>query len=111
MPYIQERTPGSTVSKNGRLILVSNRLPVTLRRTLDGKFEYHASSGGLVSGLTGLLRSRSFLWYGWPGLDIHERYKESVEANLLNKYSAVPVWLSASEADLHYNGFSSTLNP
>ena len=111
MPYVQETTPGSTVSKKGRLMLVSNRLPVTLRRNLDGKFEYHASSGGLVSGLTGLLRSRSFLWYGWPGLEIHEQCKESVEVNLLNHYNAVPVWLNASDADLHYNGFSSTLNP
>ena len=50
-----------------RLLIVSNRLPVTVTRNADGLWQYSLSSGGLVSALGGLKKLRSFLWIGWPG--------------------------------------------
>ena len=50
----------------GRLLVVSNRLPITLRKE-ENQWHYTMSSGGLVSALSGLKQSSSFLWIGWPG--------------------------------------------
>lgn len=52
----------------GRLVVVSNRLPVTIEQDDEG-FHYKGSSGGLVSALTSLKESMKFLWVGWPGID------------------------------------------
>lgn len=50
-----------------RLIVVSNRLPITITKNKDGKYEFKLSSGGLVSALSGLKKLRKFIWIGWPG--------------------------------------------
>ncbi len=50
----------------GRLILVSNRLPVTVK-VEGGDFTVKASSGGLVTGLRGPHESSGGTWIGWPG--------------------------------------------
>jgi trehalose-6-phosphate synthase len=52
-----------------RLWVVSNRLPVTLTRKIDG-WDMVKSSGGLVSALDGLKQSTSFIWLGWPGMHL-----------------------------------------
>ena len=49
-----------------RLIVVSNRLPVTLRRHGDG-WKVAASSGGLVTAMEPILNRSEGLWIGWPG--------------------------------------------
>lgn len=36
------------------LLLVSNRLPITIKRSEDGKYDLSMSIGGLMSGLSGL---------------------------------------------------------
>jgi len=56
-----------TVRDNGRLIVVSNRLPLVLHAREDGSWEARASSGGLVSALVPVLRRRGGMWLGWPG--------------------------------------------
>ncbi len=92
---------------NPRLIVVSNRLPVTVKCSRDSTFEYATSPGGLVSGLNGILRDVPSQWYGWPGMDIPDRKKKDVEETLWRDHRAVPVWLSEDLAGSHYNGFSS----
>ena len=59
-------------SSEGRLLLVSNRLPITIKRSDEGKYDMSMSSGGLVSGLSGLSKTTTFQWYGWPGLEVPE---------------------------------------
>ncbi len=49
-----------------RLIVVSNRLPLTLRKT-DGHWTTERSSGGLASAMNPLLRQGSGIWIGWAG--------------------------------------------
>ena len=95
---------------NPRLIIVSNRLPVTVKSSQDGAFEYSTSTGGLVSGLNGISYKMSSQWYGWPGIDITEGERNNVKETLWRGYRAVPVWISEDLADSHYNGFSSA-NP
>jgi trehalose 6-phosphate synthase len=95
----------------GRLLLVSNRLPITIKRSEDGKYDFSMSSGGLVSGLSGLSKSTKFQWYGWPGLEVPQDEIEGVKARLLQDYGAVPVMLDDDLADRHYNGFSSEFAP
>lgn len=94
-------------SDSGRLLLVSNRLPITIRRSEGGKYEFSMSSGGLVTGLSGLAKTTTFQWYGWPGLEVPENEVDTVKTRLREEYGAVPVFIDDQLADRHYNGFSS----
>jgi trehalose 6-phosphate synthase len=91
----------------GRLLLVSNRLPITIKRSDDGKYDTSMSSGGLVSGLSGLSKATTFQWYGWPGIQIPDDEIEDVKKTLKEEYNAIPIMLEDELADKHYNGFSS----
>ena len=94
-------------AEEGRLLLVSNRLPITIKRSDEGKYEMSMSSGGLVSGLSGLSKTTTFQWYGWPGLEVPDDEVETLEGQLREEYNAVPIMLDDELADRHYNGFSS----
>src|SRR5688572_8602128 len=50
----------------GRLVVVSNRLPIIIEAEEDS-WRVRPSSGGLVTALTPVLRRASGLWFGWPG--------------------------------------------
>lgn len=53
-------------SGGARLIVVSNRLPLTLRKTDEG-WSTERSSGGLASAMNPLLRKGGGDWIGWAG--------------------------------------------
>lgn len=93
----------------GRLILASNRMPVSMKREKEGQYSFHQGTGGLVSGLSGLARSTRFIWFGWPGLEIPPSERQDVEKKLLDEYNVVPVHLDDDLADRHYNGFSNSI--
>lgn len=101
MPAVEE-----PLRLEARLLLVSNRLPITISRE-DGGFKYQMSAGGLVSGLSGLSKSTTFQWYGWPGLETSAEESKELTTRLRDDYNAVPVFISDELADKHYNGFSS----
>jgi trehalose 6-phosphate synthase len=92
---------------DSRLLLISNRLPITIKRSSEGKYEYSMSSGGLVTGLSGLSKTTTFQWYGWPGLEIPEDEIDEVTTKLKEEFNAIPVFMDDDLADRHYNGFSS----
>ncbi|KAH0558872.1 hypothetical protein GP486_004497 [Trichoglossum hirsutum] len=98
-----------TSNSGSNLLLVSNRLPITIKRSDDGNYEFSMSSGGLVSGLSGLTKSTTFYWYGWPGLEVPEADVPLVKQKLKNEYNAVPVFIDDELADRHYNGFSNSI--
>jgi len=56
------------LGENGveRLVVVSNRLPQTLK-CQDGKWATQRSSGGLATAMNPLLRQTGGIWIGWPG--------------------------------------------
>ena len=98
-------------SGESRLLLVSNRLPITIKRSEDGGYDFSMSSGGLVSGLSGLSKSTTFQWYGWPGLEVPENETGPLKARLIDEYNAIPIFIDDELADRHYNGFSSKTIP
>ena len=94
-----------------RLIVVSNRLPVTLKCTRDDTYSIHPSSGGLVTGLSGLAKSGlEYRWYGWPGMEVPKQHISCVRDDLLYEHDAVPVLLDNGTAAHYYDGFSSRLS-
>ncbi|KAI9334963.1 glycosyltransferase family 20-domain-containing protein [Obelidium mucronatum] len=103
-------TPSSTSSQTPsieqpRLLLVSNRLPITVKQRPNGSFEYARSSGGLVSALSGLSKDTKYEWIGWPGQSIPPQLQQQVSSDLHSLYSAIPVFLSDQTAAAHYTGF------
>jgi trehalose 6-phosphate synthase/phosphatase len=48
------------------LIIVSNRLPVSVKKT-DGQLEFFPSVGGLATGLASYANDPHNKWIGWPG--------------------------------------------
>ena len=90
-----------------RLLLVSNRLPITIRRSEGGDYDFSMSSGGLVSGLAGLAKTTSFKWFGWPGQEVPADEIRTLKNKLKDEFNAVPIFLDPDVADRHYNGFSS----
>lgn len=94
----------------GRVLVVANRLPITIKADAEGNFDYTMSSGGLVSGLRSLAKVVDFKWFGWPGIDVHRNDKDKVRSQLHDQFNAVPIFLAEDLAERHYNGFSSTFS-
>lgn len=93
-------------SEKPRLIIASNRLPLSITEN-DGKYQATASSGGLVSALRGI-GAASYLWLGWPGMEIKEEDRDPVNIALA-KENAAAVYLDDQLAQNHYNGFSNAI--
>jgi len=96
-----------------RLLIVSNRLPITIEKK-DGKLSLKESSGGLVSGLSSYLDSlkgssfpskTDYVWLGWPGIEIEEPLQPELKKNILNEYRSYPVFLPESLMENFYEGF------
>ena len=89
-----------------RLVVVANRLPVTVR-THQGGVRVGRASGGLATGLRSWQERSSAVWIGWPG-DVSSM-SEAQRASLEQKLAAanlVPVHLSAEQIERYYEGFS-----
>ncbi len=84
----------------GRLILVSNRLPVTVRRQGTQKTLIH-SAGGLVSGLEPMHQHGDGLWIGNMEAPEAARF-----ADELRRKRLCPVLLGKEDAQRHYEGYS-----
>lgn len=93
--------------KKRQLVIVSNRLPLSLKK-LDGHYESTLSSGGLVTALSGISNSTNVRWFGWPGLNIEDPEERKEVAEALADKDAVGVFLDEELAHSHYNVFSST---
>jgi trehalose 6-phosphate synthase/phosphatase len=89
-----------------RLLLVSNRLPVTVKVEKDA-VSVVRSAGGLATGLSGPHENSGGLWIGWPGevSRLSESQRASVESQLA-ELRCVPLYLSASEVSRFYEGYS-----
>ena len=86
----------------GPILVVSNRLPVTLQRG-PGGLERRRSSGGLVSALEPLMSQRGGTWIGWPGMKLQPG--ESLTTSD-DSYDLHPVELTTTEVNRFYHGFS-----
>jgi trehalose 6-phosphate synthase/phosphatase len=88
-----------------RLVIVSNRLPVTIDKQ-EGELIYHPSAGGLATGLNSLDDSTHRIWVGWPGREIKDPWEQEAIRKDLHKQNLAPVFLSKKEIKLYYEGFS-----
>ncbi len=89
-----------------RLLIVSNRLPVTVRVT-DGKPTVRRSVGGLATGLRGPHERSGGLWIGWPGTI--ENVGAAAHADIdrqLAELRTVPLSLDATEVATFYEHIS-----
>ena len=102
-----------------RLIIVSNRLPISLSREGD-TIVAKESVGGLVTGLGAYLESMDesspfgdeFIWIGWPGMQLDEEAQFDFSSKIMDKFSISPVNISEEDMDQFYQGFcNSTLWP
>ena len=95
-----------------RLLVVSNRLPVTVAER-EGKLQFQRSAGGLVSGLSAYLDSlrgspladSQYIWVGWPGVTVNDRMKEKVKSELFSEFQSYPVFISERDMETFYYGF------
>jgi trehalose 6-phosphate synthase/phosphatase len=86
----------------GRLIIVSNRLPITVSGDGD-EIVVASSAGGLATGLRSVHENCESLWVGWSGLDASASpaARKSLQAQLTSR-RLVEVPLSAEEVTVYY---------
>ena len=89
-----------------RLLIVSNRLPVTVR-VESGRPVVRRSVGGLATGLRGPHQESDGLWIGWPGnVDAANDATYAGIVRQLAELRTVPVSLDAREIALFYDHIS-----
>ncbi len=95
----------ANVGDVSRLLVVSNRLPVTLKIE-RGEIEAHPSAGGLATALRSVVGGE-MLWIGWPGDlgKISPDEQKKVDETLA-KLGTRPIHLSSAEVARFYDGFS-----
>jgi trehalose 6-phosphate synthase/phosphatase len=100
---MQERKQG--------IVIVSNRLPVTLEVAESGALHARPSAGGLVSALQSLPK-RDNAWIGWTGSSIEpsaEARAALAAASLSSGFRMCPVFLSKEEISKFYLGFANEI--
>ena len=84
---------------------MSDRLPVTVRKGESGEWNFRVSSGVLVSALAGLMNKIPFAWVGWTGVEVATSEQNDMGRGVQEEMNFYPVYLSAADANLNYNGF------
>src|ERR1044071_1112298 len=87
-----------------RVLIVSNRLPVTLRTTSDG-VTVAPSCGGLGTGLGSSPSTSGGIWVGWPGAVFRGPEQRGID-DLLRPRRIVPVHLTGDQVSRSYDGFA-----
>jgi trehalose 6-phosphate synthase/phosphatase len=89
-----------------RVLIVSNRLPVTVR-VVDDRVTVRRSIGGLATGLRGPHERSGGLWIGWPG-EVDALSPDSLaDVNRqLAELRTVPLSLDAREVSIFYEHIS-----
>jgi len=87
-----------------RLLIVSNRLPLTIQER-KGDLHIEPSVGGLATGLRSWYKSSPSIWIGWAGIGRKKIKKEKdIMARLLSE-NCHPVALSEHDVEAYYHGF------
>lgn len=102
----------NNINDHGRLIIVSNRLPIVLSKD-EGKLDSKPGSGGLVTALAPVLKNRGGMWIGWPG-QVDEEDKPQVLQLISNNarktgFTLHPIFLTDEDSKLYYEGFSNQI--
>lgn len=92
-----------------RLILVSNRLPVTAEINDENTIEIKESAGGLATGLNSLEIDLEMLWIGWSGTKTGSHSDQVRISTALHDKNCLPVFLTEEQHHLYYEGFSNEI--
>jgi len=95
------------MSNDSRLIIVSNRLPMTFEIAADG-VELKPSAGGLIAALGPIVKESGAAWVGATGTSFDAAI-EDVLAELANQQCLIPVYLTDQETQNFYNGFANEI--
>jgi trehalose 6-phosphate synthase/phosphatase len=90
-----------------RLLIVSNRLPITIEKR-KGNLRFHHSAGGLATGLGSFYKSYDSLWIGWCGIpsdEVDMEEKKDVVEKLITDFKNFPVFLPKRHVEMYYSGF------
>jgi trehalose 6-phosphate synthase len=91
---------------SGRLVAVSNRLPVVIEQE-EGRWQIGPGAGGLVTALAPVMRARGGVWIGWPGCGEEAPLEELVAAFERDQaFQLGPVPLTKEEVAKYYEGFA-----
>ena len=95
---------GESNGQRGRVLLVSNRLPVSITPNSEPPV-VRPSAGGLVTGLRSVHASGASAWIGWPGVNTEpgperERIERALPA------AVVPVHFTNDEMTRFYDGIA-----
>lgn len=101
------------MKENGRLFIVSNRLPVTICSGENEQVEIKTSAGGLITAMNSYLQTgggqfKETFWVGVPGCN-PTTWDEASRRLEPSPYSYLPVLLYKEQYDLYYNGFSNSV--
>ncbi|HEY9241333.1 MAG TPA: trehalose-6-phosphate synthase [Streptosporangiaceae bacterium] len=98
---------GSPQPARHSFVVAASRLPVDRTEGPDGKPEWRASPGGLVTALEPVMRAADGAWIGWPGAP-----GDPPEPFDTNGMHLVSIGLSNAEVRDYYEGFcNATLWP
>ncbi|MGI6678544.1 MAG: bifunctional alpha,alpha-trehalose-phosphate synthase (UDP-forming)/trehalose-phosphatase [Dehalobacterium sp.] len=89
-----------------KTIIISNRLPITVKKNNE-TIAYQKSIGGLATGLKKYHQQADSIWVGWSGLadeKISLEEKNAIKQELIT-HQCLPVFLTEGEIDRYYNGF------
>jgi trehalose 6-phosphate synthase/phosphatase len=95
-----------------RLLIISNRLPLTVEKN-GNEFTCRQSSGGLIAAVSAYLNRdgkdafSEKIWIGAPGCEAEE-WNAAYE-NCETDFKYRPVFIDAEKYDAYYNGFSNSL--
>jgi len=96
--------------REGRLINVSNRLPVEIKNR-SGHPRLSRSSGGLATALDSVWRGQHGVWIGWAGAAADSATADTLlqKAARGRSYSFKPVTISRDEVSKFYSGFANEI--
>jgi len=91
-----------------RIIIVSNRLPVTAQRTNQG-FVFTQSTGGLATGLASIHAMQETIWLGWPGVLTEQPDEKTAITDALLPHRMYPVFMNEEAYVQYYEGFCNSV--
>ncbi|HDS06173.1 MAG TPA: bifunctional alpha,alpha-trehalose-phosphate synthase (UDP-forming)/trehalose-phosphatase [Bacteroides sp.] len=90
-----------------RLLIVSNRLPVSVAQSKDG-IKVTPSVGGLATGMKSIYKNMESTWIGWPGIDrstLSGKDEARVTEQLEEEHCRA-LYIDKKDMDAYYYGFS-----
>jgi trehalose 6-phosphate synthase/phosphatase len=107
LSVIKEGGMSSASDGAGRLVVVSNRLPVTLKRAGEG-WRTERSAGGLATAMGPLLARTRGIWIGWSGdtSEARDAKREEIVTRWAREQRYFAVDLPKKVAEGFYEGFS-----